>query len=124
MNPAVDEWIADTAVSELHLTATVIAEMIAGIVALPIGRRRQGFQDDFDRIVGEDYAGRILPFDVAAARAYGHVHEARRRRGRPIQIADAQIAAVCLVHDAALATRNTGDFEGLGIALVDPWRPA
>jgi predicted nucleic acid-binding protein len=34
---------------------------------------------------------------------------------------DAQIAAVCQVHGARLATRNTKDFEGLGLDVVDPW---
>ena len=31
------------------------------------------------------------------------------------------IAAIVLVHDGALATRNTDDFEGTGIDLVNPW---
>jgi predicted nucleic acid-binding protein len=34
---------------------------------------------------------------------------------------DAQIAAIARVHGAVLATRNTGDLEGCGIRLVNPW---
>jgi hypothetical protein len=34
---------------------------------------------------------------------------------------DAQIAAIAFVHSASLATRNTGDFEGCGIRLFNPW---
>jgi predicted nucleic acid-binding protein len=32
------------------------------------------------------------------------------------------IAAICAAHGAILATRDTKDFEGLGIALVNPWQ--
>jgi len=105
----------------LFLTTTVVAELAAGIGLLPRGRRRLVLQDDFDLAVDHDFADRILAFDIDAARAYGHVFEVRKRLGRPIQVADAQIAAVCLVHDAALATRNVDDFAGLGLDLIDPW---
>jgi predicted nucleic acid-binding protein len=36
-------------------------------------------------------------------------------------MADAQIAAICRVYSATLATRNTGDFADTGIELIDPW---
>ena len=45
----------------------------------------------------------------------------RRRAGRPITIADAQIAAVARCHGAALATRNVSDFEGCGVDIINPW---
>ncbi len=35
--------------------------------------------------------------------------------------ADAQIASICLANGAALATRNTWDFEETGIELINPW---
>lgn len=41
--------------------------------------------------------------------------------GLPISMADAQIAAICRSHDAVCATRNTKNFVGTGIELVDPW---
>ena len=45
----------------------------------------------------------------------------RERLGQPIALADAQIAAIALAHQAVLATRNTKDFEGLGLKLLNPW---
>ena len=45
----------------------------------------------------------------------------RSGAGRPIAAMDAQIAAICRSHEATLATRNTRDFTGLDIDLVDPW---
>jgi predicted nucleic acid-binding protein len=39
----------------------------------------------------------------------------------PAKLADLQIAGVALAYGLALATRNGGDFAGLGISLIDPW---
>jgi len=35
---------------------------------------------------------------------------------------DLLIAAVAKEHGAALGTRNTSDFEGCGLRLINPWR--
>ena len=69
----------------------------------------------------EDFEGRVLPFDEAAAVYYAEIVAARRREGRPIEAFDAQIAATARVAGAGLATRDTGDFAGCGLTLVDPW---
>ena len=69
----------------------------------------------------EDFAGRILPFDSDAARAFPRIASARRALGRPISQWDAIIAAIARSRGAKLATRNTGDFEHCGIAVLNPW---
>ena len=44
------------------------------------------------------------------------------RKGRPIGLADAQIAGTCLSRDADLATRNTADVTGIPhLNLIDPF---
>lgn len=47
----------------------------------------------------------------------------RDRAGLPIDGFDAQIASICSVHQAALATRNAKDFQDTGIEIIDPWQP-
>ncbi|GEM_PF-6309488 len=42
--------------------------------------------------------------------------------GLPIEGFDAQIAAICRVRGAALATRNIKDFAETGIDVIDPWQ--
>jgi predicted nucleic acid-binding protein len=44
--------------------------------------------------------------------------------GRPIAQFDAQIAAIARSHGAAVATRNTQDFEGCGIKVLNSWPAA
>jgi len=52
----------------------------------------------------------------------GLITQVRRGGGGPISGFDAQIAAIARSRNARLATRNVGDFEGCGVALIDPWR--
>lgn len=66
-------------------------------------------------------SGRILAFDSSAATEFARIVADRRRAGRPIEDFDAQIAAITLSRGMMLATRNSPDFVGTGLALVDPW---
>lgn len=105
------------------ITAVTAGEILAGIKILPPGRRRSTLLADTLATIDEyEAAGLVLPFDAAAADHYGDVVASRRRAGRPIKIADAQIAAVCRSAGAVVATRNVADFEECGItAIINPW---
>ena len=119
-DPEVMAWFSRQNSAELYLTAVTEAELHAGAAILPAGRRRERLAAEVDAMVREDFAGRVLPFDSAAARAYGAIAAARRALGRPILEADCQIAAIAQVAGAAVATRNSTDFEHCGITLIDP----
>lgn len=55
-----------------------------------------------------------LPFDAAAARAYGRVYAAVRAAGRSSRRrVDLQIAAVAAANGLPVVTRNAEDFAGL-----------
>jgi predicted nucleic acid-binding protein len=68
----------------------------------------------------EDFAGRILPFDMEAACAFAGIAADGRASGRPIAQFDAQIAAIARSHGAAVATRNSQDFADCGIQVLNP----
>ncbi len=67
------------------------------------------------------FASRVLSFDAAAAPHYADIVLERERVGARVSRMDAQIAACCRVHRAALATRNIEDFDRLGLVLTNPW---
>jgi predicted nucleic acid-binding protein len=69
-----------------------------------------------------DFGEMILAFDAPAARRYAGIVADRESAGRSITTADAQIAAICASREATLATRNTADFDGTGVSLINPWR--
>ena len=69
----------------------------------------------------QDFAGRILTFDLEAAVIYAELAAGCEAKGRPVAMVDVQIAAICLAQGAKLATRNLKHFEGLGLGLVNAW---
>lgn len=107
----------------LAITATTLAELRFGVARLPQGKRRTALSQAISAFVSEDLEGRVLPFDGASADVYGLIAATRERAGRPIRVADGQIAAICGVHEAVLATRNVRDFADTGIDVVNPWDP-
>ena len=114
-------WFARQPPDTLFVSAVTQAEMMLGARLLPAGKRRAALEAALHAIFQEDFAGRVLPFDSAAASAYVDIASRRRAAGRPISQFDAQIAAVAQHHGCRLATRNTGDFTACGVDLIDPW---
>ena len=115
-------WLDSLEISEVATTAVTAAELRYGVARLPDGHRKRELTVVIRGILLEDFYGRVLPFDERASIRYADVVTGRERIGRPIGVADAQIAAICRDLGAALATRNTADFEETGIELVDPWK--
>lgn len=114
-------WFARNAPSSLFTTSLSQAEILYGLAILPDGRRRTALLAAARAVFDEDLAGRVLPFDSAAAAAFAEIAASRRQAGRPISQIDAQIAAITRARGASLATRNVSDFAECGIALIDPW---
>jgi predicted nucleic acid-binding protein len=118
---AVQTWWSQQQPGALFITAVTVAEILYGIELLPQSKRRVALLAGAELMFGKVLAGRILPFDEDAARAFAGIAASRRARGRPITDLDAQIAAIARSRGAILATRNTADFEDCGIRLVNPW---
>jgi predicted nucleic acid-binding protein len=119
--PNVVTWLDSRPAAEVATTAITAAELLYGVARLPDGRRKAALVETIDALINEDFRDRVEPFDARAAEQYAAVGGGREKKGRPIKTADAQIAAICLVHRATLATRNTGDFTDTGIDLINPW---
>lgn len=66
--PSVEAWIADRDGASLFLTAVSEAELRYGVAAMPVGRRQDRLSAALDAMLLHDFAGRVLPFDSAAAR--------------------------------------------------------
>jgi len=115
-------WLDSLEISEVATTAVTAAELRYGVARLPDGHRKRELTVVIRGILVEDFYGRVLPFDERASIRYADVVTGRERIGRPIGVADAQIAAICRDSSATLATRNTADFEETGIELLDPWK--
>jgi len=121
---AVQAWWSQQQPGTLFITAVTVAEVLYGIELLHQGKRRVALLAGAELMFGKVLAGRTLPFDEDAARAFAQIAASRRGQGRPMTDLDAQIAAITRSRGATLATRNTTDFEGCGIRMVNPWQPS
>ncbi len=118
---AVHRWVAERPASSLFTSTVTQAEILYGLALLPAGRRRDDLAAAVGRIFEIDFAGRLLPFDADAAVAYARIVAGRRAAGRPISHMDAQVASIAVSREASIATRNTQDFEGCGVTVLNPW---
>jgi len=118
---AVLGWLAAQDRSSVFTTTVTQAELLCGAELLPLGKRRTRSQIAIEKILSEELEGRILPFDESSARQFAKVAASRDALGRAISQFDAMIAAIARSHQAAVATRNTADFELCGIKFIDPW---
>jgi predicted nucleic acid-binding protein len=120
--PEVAAWIAGEPEDVLFTTTICQAEILAGVAVMPEGSRRAALETAARAIFADDFNGRVLPFDAAAAAAYADIFAARRRAGRPTAPLDLMIAAVARANGAGVVTRDIGGFEDCGVPLVDPWQ--
>ena len=119
--PRVLAWLERQVGEALFTTAISRGEMLYGAYRLPVGRRRNDLFQEIEAIFSTDMAGRVLPYDEAAADAHAELAALRRAQGRPSSQSDLMIAGIVRSLGAALATRNVRDFEGCDIVLLDPW---
>ncbi len=112
-------WLASLD-EETGVTAVSVGELLTGVRALPAGRRREGLLEAIEATLGT-FSGSVLAYDEVAACHYARLLESRRCAARPLAFEDGMIAAICIARGTTPATRNTSDFTGLGLHLIDPW---
>ena len=122
--PAVLDWFASRDATDLCFSAIGEAELRRGAETLPDGNRRKSLVAEIDAMIAEEFAGRVLPFDSAAAVAFAEIFAGRHAAGRPIGFANCQIAGIARLRGFAVATRNVRDFEDIGLEIVNPWAVA
>lgn len=117
-DPGVAAWADSVDSIDLFVSCITIEEIEIGVLLVERRDARQGevLREWFERHVLPAFADRILPIDAAVARTSARLHVPDRR-----SIRDGYIAATALVHRLTLVTRNTADFAGCGVSLLDPW---
>jgi predicted nucleic acid-binding protein len=119
-HPRVREWLDAQATETLFLPSIGVAELLFGIGALPTGKRKNALTAALDEVLAL-FAGRIIPFDVAAARHYADLAVKTRAAGQGFPTPDGYIAAIAAAHGFAVASRDTSAFEAAGLTVIDPW---
>ena len=119
---ALVEWMAEREDGDVFISSLTIAEMRRGVLEKPTGRKRRELERWFDGPEGPQalFAGRVLPFDEAAALIWARLMAEGTATGRPRGALDMIVAAVAEANDCIVVTDNERDFVGLEI--VNPLR--
>ena len=116
------DWLEAQTPTDLFLAAQTMGELVRGARKVKEKARRERFERWIEQDLAQQFDGRVLPFDGAAAALWGRLMGDGERVGRTPTAADAQIAAVAIQHELILVTRNERDFRYFDIQLVNPWR--
>jgi predicted nucleic acid-binding protein len=114
-------WAETADAAELYVSVITLMELELGVLRL---ERRDAAQGAVlrgwlrDHVLPE-FAGRTVAVDEAVAIRAAGLHTPDPRPDR-----DAYIAASALVHSMRVVTRNTADFEPMGVAVLNPWERA
>jgi predicted nucleic acid-binding protein len=122
-NSAVLDWLDRQAPETLYLTTISVAELWLGVELLPPGKRRTQLQKYMAAELLPLFENRVLSFDEPAATTFARIAAKAQAAGNRIDFADCAIAAIAMTRQFMLATRNTKDFKGADIELINPWDP-
>lgn len=115
-NPGFASWVSAVEVGRVHTSVLCLGEVRRGVERLPVGEARAAFERWLDFELPDYLEDRIFGVDEFVAREWGRM--GARRSLPPI---DSLIAATALVHGLTVVTRNTRDFDGLGVPVLNPW---
>ena len=118
-DPNVAAWAREARDVDLYLSVLTLGEIRKGIERL---RGRDAAQADMFGAWLADlrgrFAERILPIDALVAEEWGRLNAPGERA-----TVDSLIAATARVHQLTVVTRNTADFDGCEVVLLNPWQP-
>lgn len=118
-NPGVTAFFATLAPEDIYLSVVTIGEIRRGLENV----RARGDLEQAGRLeawldnVVTDFSDRILDFDLECAQVWGKLMSPHPQH--PI---DKQIAAIALIYDLTVVTRNTDDFVSSGVRDLNPFR--
>ena len=113
---AVVAWLQAVEDAHLHLATVTLGELQAGIELTC--EQDPGQARDLETWLDQvSQSFNILPMDGPAFRCWARL---MHRRSDTLY-EDAMIAALATVHQLTVVTRNTRDFQGFGVELLNPF---
>lgn len=119
-DPGVVAFWAEAARNDtaIFLASVTIGELRRGVELIRHrgDQRQAALLEQWLEHVLVDHGERVLSLDCDAAQVWG-----RLRVPNPQHAIDKQIAAIALLHELTVVTRNTADFAGFGVSLLNPF---
>jgi predicted nucleic acid-binding protein len=111
-------WLKSVDDADLFISALTVREIVKGVTKLRKTKPETATAlHTVVTAIFDAFEGRILPIDRTVAGAWG---EALAESDKHVD--DVGLAATARVHGLIVVTRNIKDFEGRGVALLDPFK--
>jgi predicted nucleic acid-binding protein len=120
-NPKVVDFIDSLDSDDVFLSAITIGEIAKGVEKLPKSNRKQELHSWLKENLIVRFDGRIIPLGTEVLMEWGILIARLESTGITLPAIDSLIAATTLTHKLTLVTRNTDDFSGTSIEIVNPW---
>lgn len=117
-NPGVRDFLQNTDARQIYLAVQTLGEIRRGLENIRSrgdNTQARRLEDWLDSVLNE-YADRILDFDLDCAQVWGKLMSPGHQH--PV---DKQIAAIALIHDMTVITRNVDDFAATGVRVRNPF---
>jgi toxin FitB len=119
-HPAVRAWLNAQATETLYLSSVTVAELLFGIGALPVGKRKNMLAQTLDGLM-QLFRDRVLSFDIDAARCYAELAVKAKRSGQGFPTPDGYIAAIAASRGFMVASRDTAPYKAASVMVINPW---
>ena len=120
--PRVLTFISARPLEQLYISAVTLAELRFGIELLSEGSsRRDELNHWLTNTIRPMFDQRVLPITEEIMFRWRILVEEGRKAGHTFSQPDLIIAATALHHGFTMVTRDRGDFERAGVAIVNPW---
>ncbi|UHM92456.1 PIN domain-containing protein [Rahnella victoriana] len=118
------QWLDTQDIGQLYLTSLSVAALFSWVDNLAPEHPKVALSAALLDMLNEDFAGRLLPFDAPSALYYPRVTALSKAANMEMAERDIQLAAICLNHQATLATDHADVFVHTGVELINPWDAA
>lgn len=116
-------WMANVDEDSVWLSVITFAEIRLGVERMASGRRRAALAAWLENDLPARFEGRIAGVGLGIADAWGKFMARCAKQGRTVGAMDGFLGAIALAQGFTLVTRNTQDFEPLGVPVMNPWAP-
>lgn len=103
---------------QLHISVLTLGEMQKGIHRVTDKEKKDRLHEGYKQL-REDYLAQTVAIDAPIAEVWGRL---LAESERTLPAIDSLLAATALAKGYTLVTRNEKDFEGTGVAIINPWK--
>ncbi|MFI5343911.1 MAG: type II toxin-antitoxin system VapC family toxin [Chlamydiales bacterium] len=117
----VTQWILERDEGLFSVSALTFGEIKKGIEKMTDATRKKKLETWFHEFLIPRFWHRLIAIDGQVANTWGQLIAKAEKKGRVIPTIDSLIAASAITHNLHIVTRNTKDFDGLHLSIINPW---